>query len=86
MPLMAPEFAEECRDAAILRACEAYQGQGGDVVPRRLAWKMRAAWIWGLTFLYGCLDGTVPPADVVHKASELKLILAPEVGPTARLQ
>lgn len=79
MPLMAPEFVAECRDAAILRAAEAYLGDAGDLVPPKCAARMRAAWIWGSIFYNGCLDGTVPPANVVHKASELRLIVAPTV-------
>ena len=78
MPLMAPEFVEDCREAAILRACEAYQGDSGDVVPRKLAGHMRRAWNWALPYMRGCLDGTVSVSEVVHKSSELKLILAPE--------
>jgi hypothetical protein len=77
IPVAYPEFVESCQQAAIHRACEVWEGDGGRPVSRATAGRMRKAWTWGFLYLSAALSATVPDRQVIQRARELNTILAP---------
>ena len=80
MRFVSPDLCNQARDSAILRACQVWQGDGDDPVSPAIARRMRTAWIHGMVRYHAALDGTHDPAGVAERASELALIIAPNIG------
>lgn len=75
----APDLLRDARDAAILRASERWDGDSGDVASRATCGRMKQAWAHGFVQYHAALDGTLSIPQVVSRASELRLIVAPRV-------
>lgn len=86
IPVAYPNFYAACQHAAMHRACEVWEGDGGHV-SRAIAGRMWKAWAWGFSYFQAALDATIPDRQVVQRDRELKQLIAPSlIGKKERIQ
>lgn len=79
LPVRHPDYVQQAREAALLRACELWEGASGREPSRGVVVRMQQAWAWAWAVYDAALDGTLHERQIRMRANLLKLIAAPRV-------